>query len=296
MVRLFTRFVFRTLLLCCCVLVGTKAFAQTITIRNVDAGPYGSGSSIAAAITVDESASRIALTNRYDLYLSDANGNFASQKLLGSFTGFFTGFVNGVIPTNLPAGTGYRVRVQSTAPALVSAPSDPFTVTADAGVKAVAASPNTSSASAEVFGTCVGENGNKFSLNSTLSSTHTVTATLFNDMARQNEGGTIVINPIGQTPALAAASYTVMVKAVSSNGTVGTKAYLLINNKVLINFGSENSGAKCLQDGLAEVNFNVDITPVVSKQTILEAAIPPHGEMVPAKTTPLHKLKQQAAS
>ncbi|MFD1255498.1 PKD domain-containing protein [Mucilaginibacter terrae] len=264
MVRLFTRFVVGTLLLLCSVLAGTEAFAQTITIRNVDAGPYGQGSSIAATIAVDESAGRIGLTNRYDLYLSDANGNFASQTLIGSFTGFYTGFVNGILPAGIAAGTGYRIRVQSTAPAVVSAPSVPFTVNAFTGVKAVAASPNTSSASAEVFGTCVGENGNRFSLNSTLSNTHTVTANLYNDMSRQNEGGTIVIDPIGQTPALSASSYTVTVKAVNSNGIVGTKAYLLINNKVLINFGSENSGAKCLQDGQAEVNFNVDITTVRS--------------------------------
>jgi len=260
MVRLFTRFVLRILLVFCCVLAGDKALSQTIAIRGVDAGPYGLGSSIAATITVDETAGRMALTNKYDLYISDANGNFTTQRLLGSYTGFFTGFVNGVLPNNLPVGAGYRVRVQSTAPVIVSAPSAPFAVTAETGVKAVAASPNTSSASTEVFGTCVGEVGNKFSLTSTLSSTHAVTASLFNEMSRQNEGSTIIINPIGQTPSLAAASYTVIVKAVNNNGIIGTKAYLLINNKVLINFGSENSGAKCLQDGQAEVNFNVDIT------------------------------------
>ena len=260
MVKTFTRLFVRGLLFWCCLLGGIQAFAQTVTIRNVDPGPYGRGSSIAAEITVDESGGRMGLTNRYDLYLSDANGNFTSQTLIGSFSGFYTGFVNGVLPNNLAAGTGYRVRVQSTAPAIVSAPSNPFTVTTDPGVKAVAASPTTSSASNEVFGSCAGENGNRYSLSSTLSSNHTVTATLYNDMTRQSVGGTINIAPLGQTPALPAASYTVLVKAVNSNGTIGTKAYLLLNNKVLINFGSENSGARCLQNGQAEVNFNVDIT------------------------------------
>jgi PKD repeat protein len=260
MVKIFTRSVLRSLFILSFLFTGTLAFAQTITIRDVDAGPYGRGSSIAVPITVDETGGRIGLANRYNLYLSDANGNFGSPTLIGSFNGFYTGFLNGVLPDNLAAGTGYRVRVQSTVPAIVSAPSAPFTVNAVTGVKAVAASPTTSSASAEVFGTCAGENGNRYSLNSALSSNHTVTYTLYNDMSRQNVGGTIAIDPIGQTPALPAASYTVNVKAVNSDGTIGTKAYLLINNKVLINFGSENSGARCLQNGLAEVNFNVDIT------------------------------------
>jgi PKD repeat protein len=260
MIKIFTRLVLRSLFILFFIATAAAAFAQTITIRDVDAGPYGQGSSIAVPISVDETGGRIGLANKYELYLSDANGNFGAPTLIGSFNGFYTGFLNGVLPANLPAGTGYRVRVQSSTPAIVSAPSAPFTVNAVTGVKAVAASPTTSSASAEVFGTCAGENGNRYSLNSTLSSTHTVTANLYNDMTRQSVGGPIAIAPIGQTPALPAASYTVTVKAVNADGTVGTKAYLLINNKVLINFGSENSGAKCLQNGLAEVNFNVDIT------------------------------------
>lgn len=261
MIKNFTRFFAGTLVFLCCILGGIQVFGQTVTIRNVDPGPYGQGSSIAAEITVDETGGNVALTNQYNLYLSDANGNFASQTLIGSFNGFFTGFVNGVIPSNTPAGTGYRVRVQSTAPASTSAPSTPFTVNAVTGVLAQAASTSTSSASEEVFGTCVGQNGNQFTLTSKLAGTHTVTATLYNDMTRQSEGSTITINTIGQrTPALSTSSYTVLVKAVNSDGTIGTKAYLLINNIINIIFGAQNSGSKCLVDGEAQVTYNVDIS------------------------------------
>ncbi|UEG55079.1 PKD domain-containing protein [Mucilaginibacter daejeonensis] len=261
MVRTFIRFfVGLVLVLGVITAIAESVSAQTVTIRNVDPGPYGQGSSISAEIKVDESTAAIALNNRYDLFLSDANGNFTTPTLIGSFTGYFTGFVNGTIPTNAVAGTGYRVRVQTSNPATISAPSTPFTINAAAGFKAAAACTNTSSASAEVFGTCIGQNGSKFNFTSTLSSTHTVTATLFNDMTLQSEGGVIAIAPIGQSPALSASSYTVTVKAVNSNGVVGTRSYLLINNIVNIIFGAQNSGSKCLQDGEAEVTYNVDIT------------------------------------
>jgi PKD repeat protein len=261
MVKNFTRFVIGGLLFWCCLLGGLQVFGQTVTIRNVDPGPYGIGSTIAAEITVDETGGNIGLTNRYNLYLSDANGSFASQTLIGSLTGFYSGFVNGIIPNNIPAGTGYRVRVQSTAPVFVSAPSAPFTVNAVTGVQAQAASTSTSSASEDVFGTCVGQNGNQFTLTSTLAATHTVTATLYNDMTRQSEGGTITINTIGQrTPSLSTSSYTVLIKAVNADGTIGTKAYLLINNIINIIFGAQNSGSKCLLAGEAQVTYNVDIS------------------------------------
>ena len=261
MVKNFTRFVVRALLFWCCFLAGVQVFGQTITIRHVDPGPYGRGSTIATEITVDETGGNVALTNRYNLYLSDANGNFTAPTLIGSFTGFFTGFVNGIIPNNTPAGTGYRVRVQSTAPAFTSAPSAPFTINAVAGVQAQAASTSTSSASNDVFGTCVGGDGNQFTLTSTLAGTHTVTASLYNVMTRQSEGSTITLNTIGQkTPALNTSSYTVLIKAVSADGTVGTKAYLLINNIINIIFGAQNSGSKCLLEGEAQVTYNVDIS------------------------------------
>jgi gliding motility-associated-like protein len=261
MVKNFTKLIFQGLILCCFLLGSLHALGQTVTIRNVDPGPYGTGSTIAAEITTDETGGNFSLTNNYNLYLSDANGNFANQTQIGSFSGFFTGFVNGIIPNNIPAGTGYRVRVQSTAPVYTSAPSAPITINAVTGVLARAASTSTSSASEEVFGTCVGQNGNQFTLTSPLAGTHTVTATLYNDMTRQSEGSTITINTIGQrTPALSTSSYTVLVKAVNADGTVGTKAYLLINNIINIIFGAQNSGSKCLLDGEAQVTYNVDVS------------------------------------
>jgi PKD repeat protein len=261
MIRFFTRFVVFLGMVVFWVLICAQILsAQTITIRALDAGPYGQGSSITAPITVDETSAQLTPNNRFDLYLSDANGNFANATQIGSFTGHFTGFVNGVIPGGTAAGTGYRLRIQTTSPAAISAVSNPFTVTLDPGVDAKAISSSTSSSSADVFGPCVGREGNRITLTSPLISNHTVTATLFNDMTQQPEGGVITLSNVSQTPTLSTSSFTVQVKAINSNGTVGTKAYLLNNNIVNIIFGAQNSGAKCLINGQAEVSYNVDIT------------------------------------
>jgi len=234
--------------------------AQTISIRTVDAGPYGQGSSITAPITVDETSVQIKIGNRFDLYLSDASGNFDSPTIIGSFSGHYTGFVNGMVPGGTPAGTGYRLMVRSTSPVATSAVSQPFTITADPGVAAKASSSSTSSASADVFGPCEGQEGRKIALTSSLSTNHTVTASLYNDMTGAPLGNTFALNNLSETPILGTYSYTVFVKAVSASGVVGTKAYLLNNSKKNNGLKSTNSGPKCLIGGSADVTFNIDIT------------------------------------
>ncbi|RZK14486.1 MAG: hypothetical protein EOO90_31475, partial [Pedobacter sp.] len=49
-----------------------------------------------------------------------------------------------------------------------------------------------------------------------------------------------------------------MAKAVNADGTVATKAYLLINNKAITAFGTSGNNIVCLP--LGSLEFNVDIT------------------------------------
>src|ERR1700743_3777086 len=112
----------------------TGAFAQTITVGTVDPGPYGQGSSIAVPISVDVTGGCITQTNIYNVYLSDASGNFSPGTLIGSYSGFYAGFVTGTIPAATPAGTGYKVKVVSTSPVVTSTISAAFTVNASPGV------------------------------------------------------------------------------------------------------------------------------------------------------------------
>lgn len=64
--------------------------------------------------------------NTFTVELSDASGSFASPLTLGTVS---PGINNPVpMPQNLPAGTGYRVRIRADVPSLVSAQSAPFQV------------------------------------------------------------------------------------------------------------------------------------------------------------------------
>ncbi len=59
--------------------------------------------------------------NTITAQLSDASGSFASPVTIGSVTATTSGTVNATIPANTASGTGYRIRVISSSPALTAA-------------------------------------------------------------------------------------------------------------------------------------------------------------------------------
>ena len=206
------------------------ARAQTINVGSIDAGPYGSGSSISIPIKLSNGSGCFAMNNVFDLYLSDANGNFGAQKKIGTISGFYATFVNGIIPAGTPAGTGYKLQVISTAPVITSGTSSAFTINNSAGVLAAVSSQIINPQYPEVFGTCNGtpNTTTKYTFLNQSTSGASVTATFFNDLAQTAEGGTVSVSPSAILNANAA-NYTVTVKAVNG-GIVGTKSYLLMNN------------------------------------------------------------------
>lgn len=70
--------------------------------------------------------------NKYIAELSDSSGNFSTSFMLGqyssmqAFTSLPTGVVSGNIPTNVPPGCNYFLRVRSTNPVAVSTPVGPY--------------------------------------------------------------------------------------------------------------------------------------------------------------------------
>lgn len=261
MVRLSIKRAVRIFLLCWGVLMGSSAlYAQTVAIRMVDPGPYAPGSSIAAAITVSDNSGNIAVSgNRYRLFLSDAAGNFTTERLLGEFSGYYTGFVNGVLPTtSLPAGTGYRVRVKTTSPATTSAPSAPFTISTGTAVLAKATSTTVNPSYPEVYGTCFGTDNYPFLFADESTAGSTVTANFYNDLVGADEQ-TLPLNNTNTFTAKTS-NYTVFIKAVN-NGIVGTKAYLLLNNFISNSFQTQNSSSVCLpENSKATVSYSVNIS------------------------------------
>lgn len=108
------------------VLVSLRAEAQ-VTLGTVDLGPYGSNSNITVPLNFAGNQSDFPIGTTFQLYLSDATGNFAGNAVpIGAFGGFYTPAVNGVIPAGTPAGAGYKLRVVISNPA-----NNPATTTLD---------------------------------------------------------------------------------------------------------------------------------------------------------------------
>jgi gliding motility-associated-like protein len=118
----------KVLLLLLWVLASAQAYSQTITIDNANfqVGPYGQGSNITVPITTSGCFNP---GNKFELYLSDASGNFPGVKI-GDFSSFFAPFVNGTIPAAAVAGTLYKLEVRSTNPVSISNTSTAFGINA----------------------------------------------------------------------------------------------------------------------------------------------------------------------
>ncbi|MBB5394425.1 PKD domain-containing protein [Mucilaginibacter sp. AK015] len=227
--------------------------AQTITLGAIDPGPYGQGSTISVPFNVDITSGCIGKTNSFRLYLSDASGNFGNTPL-ATYSGFYGTFVNGVIPAGTPAGSGYKVKIVSTLPAISSNISAAFTISNGAGVTAGVKSQSISASNPEVFGACFGTSNASYSFVNASTTGASVTATFFNEITQANQGSPMAI-PGSFNAKLA--NYTVTVKAVKG-GIVGTKSYTLINNDVYRSIGNSGNNTTCA-NGSTPLTFPITI-------------------------------------
>jgi len=232
------RFAFLTIIAFFCQLTG--ALSQII-LTVADPGPYTPGSGITAMLELQE-GSCLKPGNIFELYLSDANGNFSGNNRIGTYNGFYTTFINGIIPT-VPSGMNYRLQVKSTSPSFVSNPSAPFEIKAGPVVSAVVGSspelPTAgSSATKEAFGRCPGIANVVFDFTNASTVSSVVTARIQNELSKLNVANLTFSteSPI-QSFTAPLGHYTLIVKA-SLNGTVSTKAYMLINNTTNNSFGT----------------------------------------------------------
>jgi large repetitive protein len=239
----------------------TGVFAQTITIGNVDPGPYGQGSTVAVPFNVNDATGCIAQNNTYKLYLSDAAGNLpAGGILIGSFKGFYAAFINGIIPIGTPAGAGYKVIVTSSNPVVTSAASAAFSINANPAITAAATSQVISATYPEVFGQCNGTSNSQFTFTNMSTAGATVTASFFNELTQVLEVSNVVIPATGYVFTANAGNYTVTVKAQTGGGPVSTYAYQLINNIINTSIGSTGNTSVCLINGKGDLTFNIDVS------------------------------------
>jgi PKD repeat protein len=253
MERNFTKIFLLIVAFCCLAIAG--AFAQTITIGSIDPGPYGQGSTIGVPFHLNTTTACASSTNVFNLFLSDANGNFGAPRLIGNYTGFYGTFVNGVIPNGTAPSANYKIRIQCTDPAILPVTSGTFTVSASAGVTAAVSSQAINAATPDIFGTCIGSDNVSYPFVNTSSAGATTTISFYNELAQTAEGTSITLP--GPSFTANAANYTVFARAVNA-GIVGTKAYSLINNRVNNSFGASGSNQVCL-NGKNKLSYSVDI-------------------------------------
>ncbi|MBC8985534.1 PKD domain-containing protein [Pedobacter sp. N36a] len=229
-----------------------------ITIGTVDPGPYTPGSSIAVTFKIADGTC-LKPGNVFELYLSDGAGSFSGNNRIGTYTGFYSTFVNGTIPpTGILPGLGYRLQIRSSQPAFTTT-SDPFEIKAGTPVKAAVTSSPIRGTTDEVFGYCPGRANVSFDFsNASSPNTSTVSGTIKNEISGTSEPN-LVFNTASPDPSLTAglAHYTVLIKAVA-NGTIGTRAYMIVNNTINNSFGTTGDNTVCLPGGYLE--FPVDLS------------------------------------
>ena len=230
----------------------TLSKAQTLTLGSVDAGPYTPGSTIAVPFTT--SGNCIKPDNVFELYISSVPGGVPDTEI-GSYNGFYANFVNGIIPSGLTPGS-YNLAIKST---MDAATSTTATINISAGspveAKLTSSLPLLNSNYPDVFGNCSG-NGTTYNFTNSSTGNATVTTDVFDEI-NQTDIGPLTFNA-SQNASFNAAkvNYTIFVKAVSG-GTVGTKAYQLINNRLSTNFGTTSGDPVCLINGQGVLMYTI---------------------------------------
>ncbi|MFL9482158.1 PKD domain-containing protein [Chitinophagaceae bacterium LWZ2-11] len=233
-------------------LLSTKANSQTLSVDNSTfvTGTYGQGSNIAIPISVSGSYNA---GNTFQVYLSDASGNFGSPTLIGSYSNYFATFVNGTIPAGTPPGSGYKIMIKSTSPALSSTTSA-FTISAATAPVAQIdpVDPNRILQTQFAYGWCskVAPQTN-FILKDNSTGATTVTGILKDELtgvvqtglAFASVGGYLTTNPN-------ATYYTFIETAANSAGVISTKAYYIINDYNKLPISTVGDQSTCIPSSI----------------------------------------------
>ena len=275
-------------------LISLFAFAQTrsITFQTIPTGAYGQSSSIAALFTP---AGVFPVNNtRFNLYLSDPDGNFnstASNTAIGSAQTHYITFINGQIPANATAANTYKLKItafdgsggvlatatssfsiniQNTTGTNGNATSQTFTSPADAS-PFISYSINSSIG---LFGRCVASSDDVYVQNNTSTSVSlsvknefdgtTIPAYNNDAFVSQNQNVTVTANQklklTGSPQKVHYRFFQTITDAAQSN-TISTKAYFFMNNDLSAPF-SALLNVVCYDLGSPGIfTFKTDVDP-----------------------------------
>ena len=88
----------------------------TITTGTITGSPFNTGDAVSIPFSTYGS---FTTGNIFTAQLSNASGSFTSPVTLGTLSATGSGTINGIIPAGTPAGTGYRIRVVGSTPAVI---------------------------------------------------------------------------------------------------------------------------------------------------------------------------------
>lgn len=89
---------------------------SSIATNAISGSPFCAGGSVSVPYTLTGSVNA---GNTFTAELSDANGSFTSPVAIGTVSSTASGTIAATIPSGTPAGSGYRIRVNSSNPAIV---------------------------------------------------------------------------------------------------------------------------------------------------------------------------------
>ncbi len=90
----------------------------TFSVLSVGSGAYCSGSTV--TVPYNAPTGSFNLGNIFTAQLSDSSGSFASPTNIGSAISTASGSIISTLPTNIPGGSNYRIRVISSSPTLTT--------------------------------------------------------------------------------------------------------------------------------------------------------------------------------
>ncbi|MGV3706834.1 MAG: PKD domain-containing protein [Arcticibacter sp.] len=248
-------------------LISFSVGAQVATIGETDPGPYAPGSDITVPIELNQSLKK---GSAFKLFLSDEHGQFNTNSPIGTFDSHFTTYINGTIPSGLPPGTSYKLRVG------VTTPDGQYYVDYAKAIRIVSGTApqirigptdnNRILLPDKMWGFCSGvKDGNEFVIKNTSSPNAVVSAVLMNDY--QQSEGKVSFDFYGSslyTLKLRVGYYTVSFKARYQD-VVSTKSYVILNSPSKISLQSDGSQIACIPDpasspeGTERIRYSVNM-------------------------------------
>ncbi|MDA3781482.1 MAG: Ig-like domain-containing protein, partial [Bacteroidales bacterium] len=106
-------------------------FTQAALVLQSVEGPFYVSADSSASVNLTYSVNQTFTSNTFFAYLSDLNGDFINETMIGSLESNVSDTIKAIIPTNTSSSTNYKIRIKSTNPAEISIENGNFEIILD---------------------------------------------------------------------------------------------------------------------------------------------------------------------